>query len=448
MRKFEIQKRFELRDEGDQVFIMIDGMGNRYAINSKGLIWDHRKSTHIYPRFVEGKFIVELMFEKTLYKVRLVKLYLMAYSPMHVTFDQYLNQMDVIVYDKDELNVCHRNLNWLIPEGGIETRARSGFYGIVGNPSIVVDKEYNFIYYSSGVSLSKYYPKSDNKTYPSVSYIRKEKLKTPYATFSVHRLIALAFIPLRSDRKALYINHKDGVKNNFNVDNLEWVDPTENALHALTTGLRPENIIIVAINLVTGERREFYSMQECARQLGTLAGLVSLAVDYYKKYGCIKIKPWLIVKKGEEPETYDASLLDKFYPGNPLHYRVIEESTGALTYFYGKKKLRSHLGIAQTNYSYDSSLDSYKEVKINGFKVKLLKYNEIPENIGDYKHKQTYGSKPPIPVNITNLATGEVTHYACTEDFAALVGARKKTIQRRALYNQGVWNNYRLEYLR
>jgi len=51
----------------------------------------------------------------------------------------------------------------------------------------------------------------------------------------VHRMVALAFIP--NPNNELYINHKDGVKTNNNVNNLEWVDHRTNMIHAHKTGL-------------------------------------------------------------------------------------------------------------------------------------------------------------------------------------------------------------------
>lgn len=51
----------------------------------------------------------------------------------------------------------------------------------------------------------------------------------------VHRLVAEAFIP--NPNELPQINHIDGNKENNNVKNLEWVNNSQNMIHAYRTGL-------------------------------------------------------------------------------------------------------------------------------------------------------------------------------------------------------------------
>lgn len=58
--------------------------------------------------------------------------------------------------------------------------------------------------------------------------------------FRVHRLVAFAFIG-DPPSPEYQVNHKDGNKTNNTVENLEWVTPRDNTLHARRTGLIAEH---------------------------------------------------------------------------------------------------------------------------------------------------------------------------------------------------------------
>lgn len=76
--------------------------------------------------------------------------------------------------------------------------------------------------------------------------VKVQKLRTGYSsvrlykagigkTFTVHRMVAKAFIP--NTKNKLCVNHKDGNKNNNVVSNLEWLTHEENNKHAHANGL-------------------------------------------------------------------------------------------------------------------------------------------------------------------------------------------------------------------
>ena len=79
---------------------------------------------------------------------------------------------------------------------------------------------------------------NDSAGYPSaklfISYDATTK-KRRYAYIRVHRLVATHFIP--NPNALPVVNHKDGVKSNNTVDNLEWCTHKYNAEHAWETGL-------------------------------------------------------------------------------------------------------------------------------------------------------------------------------------------------------------------
>lgn len=61
-------------------------------------------------------------------------------------------------------------------------------------------------------------------------------LNSKFATFTVHQLVAMAFLP--NFNKGTEINHIDGNRANNCVTNLEVSNPSHNQFHAVRTGLR------------------------------------------------------------------------------------------------------------------------------------------------------------------------------------------------------------------
>lgn len=104
---------------------------------------------------------------------------------------------------------------------------------------------------------------------------------------SVHRLVAGAFIP-EIDGKG-QVNHIDGDKTNNIFHNLEWVDNSENALHAFKLGLRkPRGHSRIDVSerkrFVLSKRSEGYTNKEISEMIGVCTVTVSrIATDYFER---------------------------------------------------------------------------------------------------------------------------------------------------------------------
>jgi hypothetical protein len=100
--------------------------------------------------------------------------------------------------------------------------------------------------------------------------------------FRVHRLVAEAFIE-NPDHKP-YVNHRNGIKSDNQVSNLEWVTHSENIRHAFDNGLINSAKGIAAGNNKLSEddvisiRREYLENRTPYRELARRFGVKHVAV--------------------------------------------------------------------------------------------------------------------------------------------------------------------------
>ena len=105
---------------------------------------------------------------------------------------------------------------------------------------------------TNGYKIVKLY-KSDKKTY----------------TFSVHRLVAEAF--LKKPSYAECVNHKNGIKTDNRVENLEWCSYSYNNKHAINNNLRKTNTKCMIdsnkIKVVMFDEENIIAIKDCSREM-------------------------------------------------------------------------------------------------------------------------------------------------------------------------------------
>ena len=110
-------------------------------------------------------------------------------------------------------------------------------------------------------------------------------------TVLLHRLIAIHFVPNPDNLPV--VNHKNGIKTDNRIENLEWVTRSQNTKHAYVNNLGAfrdfsnagikamnENTQYVSILLVApdGQELQFESAREASKHLGTTNDEVTRAI--------------------------------------------------------------------------------------------------------------------------------------------------------------------------
>lgn len=189
-------------------------------------------------------------------------------------FDELMEQQ-IIFLDGNENNIHPSNMIWgnanskddedgfrIIP-GFVQYRINRE--GVIKKPRGALVK--GRLTPSSTKPNSKFYLKLHLNADVS-GKVGKDGKENPVVLASIHRLLALAYLPIPPNYYQLDVSHINDNSLDNRIENLEWVSRSANNARAVENNLITGTNPVLIRNFETGEVTEFNSTGACARKFG------------------------------------------------------------------------------------------------------------------------------------------------------------------------------------
>ena len=385
----------------------------QYFVSEESEVFDQHKN-QIPETIIDGKKFVKLKWYSGEKEYELGLVVLSAFGKIGHDCSRY-GRVKVIYKDGNYSNIFLSNLTYVFSGEPIESHI-PGFYLMPGFSRYVIKRsgevldliKNRFIAWhdtkpAKGNRLGGYQMSSLNADGQQTNVVR-------------HRLLALTFIPFTGIYNKLTVNHKDGVKSNNSLDNLEWCTYAENNKHAWDSGLKLNNRPkILKKNLLTGKIDSYRSVRECAYSLGDRSGF-HIAERLKDRSG--KIYPdYLLFKRddGTDWPEVDYSKIPKV-PNSYSNALVARNVfTGKTIIFDDVEEFSKEFNVPATIILDHARNNQFKPA--NGYNFKyLINAHTWPQHTE--RHLLVYKDypiDPPDAVIMTDLKTNEETFFTSYE---------------------------------
>lgn len=247
---------------------------NRYTISITGIVKDLLENRQISDS--NGKFEICLFNNKKEYNI--AWLMAISFKPVFKS-ESFIENWKILFVDSNSKNIHPSNLIWKPPINGQECPEVKGFYVIPGYSYYAINKEgFRYYRYLNTFCKRKKIIDSSNFKYECCSL----KLDNgERSSMGLHRALGLAFLDYQSNVCNMTINHKDGIKLNNDISNLEWATYRENNIHARDMKLNNTRRVTLLKDHYTGEIIKFICLAHASEYLNINDGWVYQMIDEY-----------------------------------------------------------------------------------------------------------------------------------------------------------------------
>lgn len=336
----------------------IPGTFGRFRMTVDGYCYDRLTDRIVEP---DGRFYnLDLPWHKE--PIDAVKLIAVCFKGWHAPLE-YVARCEVVFADGNPDNIHPVNLVWIFPPEGLEVPLYQGYYFIPSFTRYAINTDGKVISLFTG---DKKVTGLATTGYRDLGLRRDDGV---YHGTNLHRVMALAFIPYDREINTKIVNHKNGDRDDTDLDNLEWVTQSENVLHghamrdgymgsakniAVRRALIKRGVNVDGIefdhagvevkNIRTGDIVKYASQNQAAKAIGVSPGTISLKVSGNVVYPVIW-DTYIVRRVGSEWPTWDNNSEYSQAKNKKTIAKVI--STGELHVFESAKELYTTLNLSK-----------------------------------------------------------------------------------------------------